>query len=345
VASFAPSASDDRLRIFVESVRDYAFVLFDRHNLVTEWNVGAERMLGWKEEEIIGQPGALFFTPEDREAGEPENEMAGALRDGTAEDERWHMRKDGSRFRASGVMTVLRDETGAHVGFAKVMRDVTEREDVRERLEASLREKTILLREIHHRVKNNLQVVVSLIGLQASHITDRTVLRMFEETQNRVRAIASIHETLYSTDDLATIHFGMYLGQLVDQLTSLYAAAGRIEVNVEAADMALDIEQAVPLALIGNELLCNAFKHAFPDQRQGRLSVCLRYLADAAGVRMAELEVTDDGKGLTESVDFNTAESMGFHLIRILTRQLKASAEAVGGAGTTVRIRFPLTDE
>jgi PAS domain S-box-containing protein len=345
VASSALRSSDDRLRIFVESVNDYAFILFDRDNRVTEWNLGAERILGYADEEIVGRSGSVFFTPEDRESRQPEKEMATALRDGRAEDERWHLRKDGSRFRASGVMSILRDESGAHIGYAKVMRDVTEREEAREKLEASVREKTVLLREIHHRVKNNLQVVVSLISLQASHVTDASVLGMFEETQNRVRAIASIHETLYSTDDLATIHFGMYLGQLVDQVAAFYGVRGRVELSVDAADMALDIEQAIPLALIGNELLCNAFKHAFPDDRQGRVSVGLRYSGPAAGARIAEFEVSDDGRGLPDAVDFRTAQSMGFHLVHILTRQLKASAEIVRGQGTSFRVQFPIAND
>jgi PAS domain S-box-containing protein len=334
--------SDERLRVFIESVRDYAFVVLDTDNRVTEWNVGAERLLGYKEEEIIGRSGALFFTPEDRERGEPEKEVETAKREGRAEDERWHMRKDGSRFRASGVMTSMRDADGRLIGYAKVMRDVTERERARDEVEASLREKTVLLREVHHRVKNNLQVIVSLISLQASHVGDETVIGMFEETQNRVRAIATIHERLYSTDDLATVHFGMHLEQLARQLLLFYGLEDRVELMIDAADMALDIDQAIPLALISNELLCNAFKHAFPEGRQGRVSVSLKYTSGEGGKAAGQLEIVDNGVGIPEGVDFRTAQSMGFHLVNILVRQLHASPEMIKREGTSFQVRFPI---
>jgi PAS domain S-box-containing protein len=320
-------------------------VFVDIQNRVTEWNDGAERILGYTETEIVGRSAALFFTPEDRALGVPEREIETALREGRAEDERWHLRKDGSRFRASGVLTVMRDHSGAAIGFAKVMRDVTEREETRAKLEAALREQTVLLREIHHRVKNNLQVIVSLINLQASHVSDAEVVGMFEETQNRVRAIASIHESLYSTDDLSTIHFGMHLEQLALQLAAFYGFGERVQLEVSTADMAVDIEQAIPLALISNELLCNAFKHAFPGGRRGRVFVGLRYDTSGTAPLSGELEITDDGTGLRDDVDLRTAESMGFHLVNILTAQLRASVELARANGTSFRVRFPIGDE
>src|SRR4028118_2190418 len=208
-----PNAEPDRFQLFADGVREYAFIQFDASNCVTDWNTGAKRLLGYTEEEILGRSGALFFTPEDQAAGEPAREVGMAVENGTAEDERWHVRKDGSRFRASGVLTKLCDDEGRLVGFAKVLRDVTEREQTRQRLERSLAEKDALLREIHHRVKNNLQVVVSLLGMQMRHVEDSRAIASFEETINRVRSIARIHEALYATPDLASVQFSTYLHQ------------------------------------------------------------------------------------------------------------------------------------
>lgn len=337
-----------RFQLLVENVRDYAFILLDRNNVITDWNIGAERLLGYKEEEIIGKSGHIFFTEEDRAQGEPEKEMQEALKNGRAEDDRWHRRKDGSRFMASGVMTKLQDADGRFLGFAKIMRDVTEREQARERLEASLREKETLLKETHHRVKNNLEMIVSLLRLQSAHIDDAKVLAMFEETQNRVRAVARIHETLYSTADLATIHFATYLQELVKDLLAVYGAGERITADIDAADMALAIEQAIPLALIVNELLTNSLTHAFPDLARGHVKVGLYY---ESGPQVAEtldsgngiLTVEDGGVGLPGNVDIRRPGSMGFHLVNVLIRQLRGTiVSEPQQKGTKWIVRFPL---
>ncbi|HYP06996.1 MAG TPA: histidine kinase dimerization/phosphoacceptor domain -containing protein [Bryobacteraceae bacterium] len=328
----------DRFHLFVDGVKDYAFIQFDGANRVTDWNAGAERLLGYTEAEILGCPGDIFFTPEDRERGMPEQEVVTARERGTAEDERWHIRKDGTRFRASGVMTRLCDDHGNLAGFAKVFRDVTEREQVRERLQRSLVEKDVLLREIHHRVKNNLQVIVSLLGLQARYIQDPGALASIEETTNRVRAIARIHEALYGNSDLASIHFSSYLNQLVQDLTAFYDVSQRIETRVSAAPVTLDIDLAVPLALITNELICNAMKHGFPDRENG--SIVVEFAMSEGGGR---LTVADNGIGLPPGFDAFRAASMGFNLIRILAEQLEAELEVQSSGGTQVVVRFPPT--
>ena len=333
-----PNSKPDRFHLFADGVKDYAFIQFDTSNRVTDWNTGAARLLGYTEEEIIGQSGAIFFTPEDQARDEPQREIGTALKFGTAEDERWHVRKDGSRFRASGVLTKLCDDEGRFIGFAKVFRDVTEREQARERLQRSLAEKDALLREIHHRVKNNLQVIVSLLGLQSRYIQDPTALGCLEETTNRVRAISRIHEALYGATNLASVQFSPYLHQLVQDLTAFYDVAQRIQTNVEAAPLTLDIEHAVPLALITNELVCNAMKHAFPDRESGGIIVTLVTQPEGA-----ELTVRDNGIGLPPTFDPAISGGMGFNLIRILTEQLEANLNIQSSGGTSVSVRFSLS--
>jgi PAS domain S-box-containing protein len=331
------AANADRFQLFVDGVKDYAFIQFDADSRITDWNQGAERLLGYTEQEILGQSAAIFFTPEDRANREPERETQTARRDGTAEDERWHLRKNGSRFRASGVLTRICDDQGDVVGFVKVMRDVTEREQARERLERSLVEKEALLREIHHRVKNNLQVIVSLLAVQARYLDDSEAVASLEETINRVRAIARIHETLYREADLVALDFATYLRQLAHDLTSFYDPKQRLTTNVEASSLSLEIERAVPLALIANELIGNAMKHAFTNGHAGSVHVKL-----SSDKSFSELEVTDNGIGLPSNFQIDLDGGMGFNLVQILTEQMEAQLRIKSEGGTQVSVRFPL---
>ena len=210
----------------------------------------------------------------------------------------------------------------------------------------SLAEYTSRISEIHHRVKNNFQVIISLFGLQADQTTDPKMLETLTEMQNRVRAIAYLHEPLYSIDNFSTIHFGDYLDTFVNELHALYSgAASRIQLQLSLADLALDAADAVPLALICNELVWNAFKHAFPDNRCGKVSVALRYASGTPGYesQFCELQIVDDGIGLPQGADVMTAESLGFHIVRALTHQLQGTIEVHSGTGgTSFLVAFPL---
>ncbi len=148
--------------------------------------------------------------------------MEQAVAAGRSADERWHLRKDGTRFWASGVLSAMYDQQGRLRGFAKVLRDETEHRRVDEQIRASLKEKEALLKEIHHRVKNNLQVITSLLRLQSQHISEEPTRTLFDEACNRVRAIGRIHELLYNSPDLARIDFGGYLKRLGHDLFSFY---------------------------------------------------------------------------------------------------------------------------
>ncbi len=192
-------------------------------------------MLGYSDAEILGESGARLFTPEDVAKGEPHKEMQQAIAEGRAPNERWQVRKDGTRFWASGVLTPMYDQQGRLRGFAKVMRDETEHRRTDERIRASLREKEALLKEIHHRVKNNLQVITSLLRLQSHNIPDERMRTQFDEACNRVRAIGRIHELLYNSPDLAHVDFGTYLERLTRDLFSFYGVDhGRIQVSIDA---------------------------------------------------------------------------------------------------------------
>ena len=349
-ATDALRASEQRFRLLVDSVRDYALFQVDVNGIIQSWNSGAERLLGWTEEEAIGQDASIMFTPEDVAAAEPGGELEGARSNGRAEDERWHLRKDGSRFFASGVVTQVRDPQGNILGFAKVMRDITARKQHEEQLKEALEAKSTLVREIHHRVKNNLQVIASLLSMQASYTQHPDVLVAFEEAEHRLRAIARIHERLYASSDLSEVEFSSYLQNLTREMVRLHSSVpDKISVEMDATEMVLDIEQAIPLGLIANELILNCVKHGLQDGT-GLLRVRLGYVpgsldgsnAQVTDNRWAALEVSDAGPGFPLGFDPESTGTFGWKLIHLLTRQLQGRFEIREGPGAHSVISFPM---
>jgi PAS domain S-box-containing protein len=343
--------SDERFRLFSENVRDYALVPVDTAGNISGWNPGAERTFGYTEREILGRPVKLFFTPEDRESGESEKDLTRALAEGRAEDSRWMIRLDGSRFWARWVTTPMYDTSGKLCGFAKVLRDETERKQTEDLLKKSLEEKDLLLREIHHRVKNNLHVITGLLSLQAGQANDGKLRVVLDELQDRIRAIAALHETLYGSRDLANIDFGPYMRQLVRDLVGFHGIDGkRIKVRTETGDIVLSIEQALPLGLIVNELVSNALKHAFPGERDGVVDVQFRYLPEAVQdgnplePGWCELSVSDNGVGIDDADGIWRRKSMGLRIVHLLNDQLHGRLALDRSRSTRFSIQFPLQE-
>ena len=340
-AEAALRESQEDLRLFVENVREYAMFQMDPIGKITSWNSGAQRVLGYTEQEILGQPVARLFAPEDAEKGAPQKERETASAQGSAIDERWHVRKDGVRFFAHGVLTAIRDQSGRLKGFAKVMRDATAERQAREEIHRSLKEKDILLKEIHHRVKNNLQVITSLIQLQSDYLRDPATLQALNEMNNRVRSIASIHEMLYGTADVSQVDFAQYLQKLAKDLFNFFQARpDAVRLRTDIADCQLDLGQAVPCGLIVNELLSNSLKHAFTDKRPGVVQVTLR-----ADEGKCTLSVGDNGRGLPPDLDPLHATSMGLQLVRLLAEQLHGTLQLDRSQGTRFTVTFPLKPE
>ena len=339
--------SEERFRLFVENVTDYALVQVDTERNISGWNTGAERSFGYSEEEIIGQPMAVLFTPEDAERGDPDRDFEQALEAGRSEYERWLVRKDGSRFWARWVTTPMYDEAGQLRGYAKVLHDETQRKDDQDRQRKALEEKNALLQEVHHRVKNNLQVISSLLSLQADRLDNPQTLAVLEDTQSRVAAIAAIHEQLYASKDLSSIEFGPYLRMLVRGLFGFHGAKkDRIALKVDTADVVLNVQQAMPLGLILNELVINAIKHAFPQNQSGVIAVSLSYAmatavaGDPVKPDLVRLSVQDDGVGLPPGKDISQVQSMGFNLVNLLVQQLHGNLEVNSGPGLSVTVTF-----
>jgi two-component sensor histidine kinase len=204
----------------------------------------------------------------------------------------------------------------------------------------SLLEKEELLKEVHHRVKNNLQVIVSLLNLQARQISDERMQTLLEETRNRVQSISTIHERIYRAESFASIDLLGYAGQLAPDLIRFYGLEGRVTVAIDGEEVTLELERAVPYGMLLNELVSNACKHAFPLGRIGHLIVQFRTQGE-----QIEMSVADDGPGLPEGFDYRKASSLGLKLIHGLVRQLGGMLEIQSGAGTAIRVRFPAKEE
>ncbi|MFA6111065.1 MAG: histidine kinase dimerization/phosphoacceptor domain -containing protein [Candidatus Latescibacterota bacterium] len=216
--------------------------------------------------------------------------------------------------------------------------ELIERRRIEEQIQASLQEKEVLLKEIHHRVKNNLQVISSLLDLQAGHTHDPRVIEMFRDSQNRVSSMGLIHERLYQADDLARVDFSEYIRGLVNNLFYSYSAdAAAIALEIHVAQVVLDVDRGIPCGLIINELVSNSLKYAFPSGRQGCLQVHMRHQGDSL-----VLVVADDGVGIPEEIDLEHTTSLGLRLVGTLVRQLKGSLTMNRKEGTRFTIEFPV---
>jgi PAS domain S-box-containing protein len=501
-AEAALRESDERFRLLLESVRDYAIYMLDPAGRVESWNAGAERLKGYRPEEIIGQDVARFYLPEDVQSGKPKRVLEAAVAEGRFEEEGWCLRKDGSQFLAHVVLTALRDPAGRLRGFAAVTRDITQRRlaeqalkvtnesleqrlaaglattqqqsrelalsqvamrnqtrilqlilhsigdavvvagadgkfllvnpaaermfglgaadltldqwrqrhdcylpdqvtpypmqdwplertlrgesvdhaevfwrpadhpegrwlnaagrplrdenqalcggvvvfrDVtahrraQEQIKASLREKELLLKEIHHRVKNNLQVIYSLLSLQSEYVQDERSLELFRESQNRIKSMALIHQELYNSGDVEAVDFAAYVRDLAANLFRSYGVRAHvIRTRIDITEVFLPLHTAIPCGLILNELITNALKYAFPAGRPGEIRIAFH--PDPADGFI--LLIADNGIGLPKDLDFRNTESLGLRLVATLTEQLKGAIELLPGPGTAFRITF-----
>jgi len=209
-----------------------------------------------------------------------------------------------------------------------------------DQIKAALAEKDVLLKEIHHRVKNNLQIVASLVSLQADSATDDRVLAEFAAVRDRVRAMSMVHETLYQTNNLAELEFAEYAQRLLRNLWNVYRMSGTVRLNLAIAPVKIPIDKAVSCGLILSELATNALKYAFTDGREGVVTVALEHEAATGAVC---LRVHDTGVGLPAGLDWRESKSLGLKLVNILTTQLDGTVETGPGPGTEFRVSFKLT--
>jgi PAS domain S-box-containing protein len=329
--------SEERLRLLIDGAREYAIFMLDADGRVNSWNEGAKRLKGWDAQEILGRHFSLFYTKEAVAAGHPEHELEIAAAEWRHEEEGWRVRKDGSQFMAEAMINAIRDESGKLLGFSKITRDITARKQAEEQIRASLAEKEVLLREIHHRVKNNLQVISSLVSLQADGSTDEAVREVFRDMIYRVRSMALVHEKLYQSADIARIDFAEYARSLLNYLWRAHgSAAATVRLTFNLQPLSLSVDTALPCGLILNELASNALKHAFRGRDEGEVTVSLQGNTDG----LVSISLSDNGVGLPEGLDWRQARSLGLRLVQMLAGQLNATVEVNRLDGTEFRITF-----
>jgi two-component sensor histidine kinase len=243
---------------------------------------------------------------------------------------------DGNEIVVYAQAEVTFDAEGRGLRMLGIAQDVTVQHRAAQQLRAALEQKEMLLREVHHRVKNNLQVISSLLFLQSQKANDPALTRMLDEMEWRVKAMALIHENLYQSTDVVRVDFRRYLQMLMDGLTS--AHAGRpVHVGTRLDDVSLEIQKAVPCGLIVNELVTNAFLHAFKNGAQGTIRV---EFSQCNG--RLELLVIDDGVGLPPEAQLNQSTSLGLRLVHNLTEQIGGKLEVHRERGTAFRLTFAL---
>jgi PAS domain S-box-containing protein len=311
-------------------------LVVDNNGHITFFNGPASALTGYAPEEAIGKSYTDVLKAGNSEGGMPVDIRKSEVIRGF---EGRITSRDGRDVIVKGSSALLNDAGGNAIGAIILLHDITKEREVDERIKASLKEKEVLLKEIHHRVKNNLQIISSLLNLQSTYIKDPQALGMFKESQNRVRSMALIHEKLYQSKDISRIDFTEYIRNLAGNLIRSYGASpAKVKLVIDADQISLGVDTAIPCGLIINELVTNSLKYAFTDGRKGEIRVSLRNETDGKG--QYRLIVADNGVGFPESIDLRKTTTLGLQLVSTLTDQLNGTIEVKRENGTEFIIRF-----
>ncbi len=319
--------SEERYRTFFEQDSDGVVVLDLETAKPIEFNDQVCRQLGYSKEEFA------LLRVSDIEAKETAQETQAHIRriqsEGYDDFETLQRTKQGEIRHVHVTAQVI--EIAGHPVCHCIWRDITDRKQAEEKIKSSLKEKEVLLSEIHHRVKNNMQVIISLLNLQADKIEDKKYADMLKESQNRILSMAFVHEQLYLSKNFANIDFGEYVKNFANGLFVSYGIdTNKVKLNIEIKDVSFDLENAIPCGLIINELVSNSLKHAFPQQEEGNISIALQ----STNEDDLELTVSDDGVGIPEDLDIEQTDTMGLYLVKVLAEQLEGKIELNRTEGT-----------
>ncbi len=317
-----------------------AMIVVNQQGAITRVNQLAETTFGYDARELIGQP-VETLIPERYRHNHP-HFRRGFLAEATARPmglgrDLSGLRKDGSEFPVEiGINPV---DTGEGIMVLSVILDLSERKQAEKRIQDALTQKDLLLREVHHRVKNNLQVIHSLLDLQVLKLDDHDVIGVLRDSQNRIRSMSLIHQTLYQSSNFARVDFQRFLDELVPSLIESYrSVVGQVSIDINAHEVKLPINEAIPCGLVINELVSNALKHGFAHAQQGSIRVTVLATQD----NMVEISVSNDGHPIPPDLDFARSATLGFQLVRLLTRQLNGTLDIQRAGPTRIALRFPL---
>ncbi len=329
--------NEEELRMLghaIESTTEM-ITITDLDNRFMYVNKAFEEKYGYSLKEILGKKADILGS--FKNIPDIHDKILKETAKGGWEGELVNIKKDRSEFPILLSTSQIKDKNGKVIGYIGVARDITEIKNAYDRLKHSLVEKEILLKEVYHRVKNNMQVISSLLNIQSQTVADPATIELFKETQNRVRIMQLIHEKLYKSQDLSKIDFSLYIRDLVSQLRRAYPVSKNVEVKINSDGIYLGVDKAIPCGLIINELISNAYKYAFNDNlKNGEIYIELT----SPEAEKYCLIVSDNGIGIPKSVDITNTESLGMILINTLTQQLDGAVEINRFKGTKFTIRF-----
>lgn len=327
--------SEQLLEKIFESLEESVILVEPETRKIVECNKATERIFGYSKSELTGNTTEMLhinkekFDEFDRIGHKELNEKR------SFQTEFKLIRKNGEIFDSDHTVTFVYDEAGETLVAVSVVRDITKQKEYERQLKTSLNEKETLLQEVHHRVKNNLALVVSFLWLQREKLDDHDLKDMLAENIMRVKSIALIHEILYNSELLSEIEVETYFGELIDAIQDTIDSVIDVSIKLECDGITLNVNQAVPCALILSELVSNSLKHAFTNQDEGTIVITVNEVENKI-----HASVSDNGKGIPE--DFGEEDySMGYNIIHSLISQLDAEVNVKSSEGMTVSFSFP----
>lgn len=324
--------SEKGWEITFDAIPDLIAILDNNHRVVKVNKAMAEKLSTTPDECI----GALCYQVIHHSDLPPENcPHKHLLKDGIAHISEVDEKNLGGYFLVTA--SPIKQEDGTLIGSIHIAHDITHRKEMEKKLEKTIEEKNTLMKEIYHRVKNNLMVISSLLSLQSSYIKDKDTQEIFKESQYRTKSMALIHEKLYSSADLNHINFTEYIENLSNDLYHAYTPDKRlIKLILNVEQVTLNVETSIPLGLIINELLSNSLKHAFPDRKTGKIIVELHKKEDGN----LQLSVSDNGIGFPENINYKNTDSLGLGIVNTLTNQIEGEINLESKNGTKFIILF-----
>jgi PAS domain S-box-containing protein len=312
-----------------------ALVIADNEDKIIQINDEFEKLFGYSKEEAKGIFIDDLIVPEELK-GEGDEKNKSVAEGNKIHFESVRQHKNGKKIFIDALGKPIVVE-GNKLAVQGIYRDISERKKHEEQIIKDLEEKEILLKEVHHRVKNNMQIISSMLKLQSRYIDDEKALELFKNSQNRVKSMALIHERIYKSPDLASVNFEDYVKSLGVSLFLNYGVnTNNVSFETQVDSVSVNMNTAIPLGLIINELISNALKHAFPQNRKGKLKISFSRNADGKH----KLIVEDNGVGIKQDIDLNEAETLGMQLVNALTSQLQGSLKIINENGTKVRLTF-----
>ena len=332
------NANQKYIRLLIDSSLDMIYAS-DQNGNITEFNTAAQKTFGYSPDEVMGNHFSVLFS----DKGYAEKIAQLIFEDGNYMGEAEQQKKDGITFPAYISASLLKNEKGEIIGAMSISRDITRIKEAEEQLKKSVHEKEILLKEIHHRVKNNMQVISSILKLQSAYVKDEKTVELLNECRNRISSMAFIHASLYMTKDFTNINFADYVSNIASNLQQSYMSSDKkILLHTDVPKVNLHIDDAIPCGLIINELLSNSFKYAFVNKKRGTVGVSVKVKKENI-----ILAIWDDGAGFPKTVDYKNTESLGLQLVISLSEQIggKIKMESAKDKGTQYIIAFRKTKQ